>query len=139
MFEDLLSPANVIGRGDDLPSIADRIRIALTIGGGSAARQFAYQQRIPHPDRSLWVVGIGPFEKCVPFSPPVGVMEFARKLLRYSDAQQREDRARYPSVPASFAATATKGWTISRSPAITDQIGNPLIAAYASWIDPRSG
>lgn len=135
MFEALLSPESFVGHCDDLQNIVKCLKRALDRNGKTEPR-FAYHQRILHLNYSVWIVGIGSFENGDRFPTPITFREFAQKLLRHSGEAKQEDCARYPTAPACFATIPVKGWTISRSAEHVDSAGNPLVAAYATWVVP---
>jgi hypothetical protein len=85
-------------------------------------------------DRSIRIFGQYPFKESVPFHQPLSPRELAVGLIKYIEARNPEDRARYPDRPVEIGLV--KGWTISRCTDLTDENGNPLVAAYAAWIKP---
>ncbi len=128
-LKNLLDPANIIGRGADISTLKECLAFTL---GNDRRRYFNYTRPISGMDYSIRVVGEKPFEECAVFYRPLSPDELAESLLKLSDARQEEGPARYPQRPSS---SSIKGWTISRSVDDVDEEGNPLIAAYATWMD----
>jgi hypothetical protein len=128
-LENFLAPSNVIGRGCTISILEHCLAFAI---GNKPGSYFNYMRPFPGMDYSIRVLGEKPFEESASFHRPFSPEELAMSLLKYSEASQPENRARYPIRPS---LSAIKGWTISKSAADVDEERNPLVAAYATWID----
>jgi hypothetical protein len=128
-LENFLAPSNVIGQGCDVPRLTELLTFAI---GNKPGLHFNYMRPFPETDRSVRVLGKKPFEGGVSFPRPMSPEEMALSLMKYSDSRQPVDQARYSTQPSS---SAIKGWMISRSADDLDEQGDPLVAAYATWID----
>jgi|GEM_PF-4924115 hypothetical protein len=130
MIEILLAPSYVIGQGYDLSTLTECLLFA---SGGKVGPYFGHVKPISGMDCSIRLLGKEVFAGSNPLPCQLNQRAMALELLLYSEASQEEDRARYKIRPSS---SAVKGWTVSRASEFIDRSGNPLIAAYATWIEP---
>ena len=127
-LKNFLDPANVIDRGSDISTLKECLAFAI----GNRHGHFNYMRPFLGMDFSIRVFGEKPFEGSASFHRPLSPEELALILLEYSNARREESRARYSVQRDLFT---DKGWAISRSADDVDEEGNPLIAAYATWVD----
>lgn len=130
MLKALLDPSYVIGRGYAISTLTACLSFAIN---NEVGPYFGHVKPVPGMEHSIRLLGKEAFEGSVPLPEPLSSRELALHLMKLSEGRQLEDQARYSNRPT---CSALKGWTISRSVDETDDGGNPLIAAYATWIEP---